>query len=100
MIQCFVCNTTFDNKPNMMAHRKKNHSDIIRQCTQFNQNCCRFQEEACWFKHDIANKKDANKDEARTSNDEDNSVFQKATTNLKPPFETQKSPVRENKERI
>ena len=33
-VQCFICNKTFDNKTDMMGHRKKNHSSIIQKCSR------------------------------------------------------------------
>ena len=96
-IQCFVCNETFVNKPDMMLHRKKRHSEIIRQCSQFNQNSCRFQEEACWFKHDIELREEEETDEP---SNKQSSVFQKEQINQKPPIANQSSPGRQNQERI
>ena len=52
-VQCFICSKTFDSKSEMMCHRKKNHSNIVRQCNLFLERRCRFQNDYCWFKHDI-----------------------------------------------
>ena len=81
-IDCFVCNETFKSKPELMTHRKKNHSEIIRQCIQFSQNNCRYEEGSCWYKHVI---------EQRNNIDEDSdSDFQEASMKKKPPIPQQK----------
>ena len=51
-IKCFICSKIFESKPHLMNHRKKDHSDVVKPCTQFRQNNCRFRSEACWFKHE------------------------------------------------
>ena len=71
-IECFVCNETFENKPDMMTHRKKEHSSMIRPCQNFQDNNCRYQDESCWFKHSETQKTN-NNSEAESSGDEDNS---------------------------
>ena len=55
-IQCFICNQTFDNKIDMMGHRKKNHPSIIQRCSKFERGECRFQKDYCWFIHSFVTK--------------------------------------------
>ena len=63
-----------------MKHRKKEHGDTVKECSEFIKNNCRFQDTACWFKHSM----NANNDEVTESNFEQ--VFQKVSGNLKPPI--------------
>ena len=91
VIECFVCNVTFANKPDMMVHRKKTHSDIIKQCAKFDSNSCRFQESECWFKHD-----NVREEEVEETIDEHNLVFQKVSVNQEPPLVNLRSSHREN----
>ena len=72
-VNCFVCNKTFGNKNIMMTHRKNEHAELIRPCTQFQSNTCRFLSKVCWFKH-MTEKKE--------------SVFPKVLDKLEPPLET------------
>ena len=83
-VKCFICDEKFENKTNMMIHRKKNHPELVRKCDQYEINNCRFKEESCWFKHEI--KKEENE---RASSSK--LVFQKVSGNLKPPITTPKN---------
>ena len=100
VIKCFVCNETFANKPDMMVHRKKAHSDIIKKCTQFESNTCRFQGSDCWYKHGNDSEEEEVEVEVEETIHEHNSVFQKASVNPKPPLVTRMSSRRDNSERI
>ena len=82
--KCFVCEEKFENKPSMMSHRKKKHPEIIRKCFNYEENKCRFQDAFCWFKHEISQQKE----EQRNGQ---SSVFQKVSGNLKPPISAQRS---------
>ena len=54
-IKCFICNDAFESKDRLMVHthRKKNHLQTVRECTNFKRQTCRFQSELCWFKHEL-----------------------------------------------
>ena len=89
-IKCFVCGKIFESKPEMMKHRKKEHSQVIMPCKQFQIKKCRFQDERCWFKHEVEN---VHNDDAPKSMDEENpmeteSVFQQVTKDQEPPLST------------
>ena len=86
---CYICGKTFIDKNSMMKHRKIEHVNIVKECSEFIKNNCRFQEAACWFKHSI-----------NTSNDGvteslNGKVFQKASENLKPPIINQQKSYQE-----
>ena len=51
VVSCYNCANTFKNQTDMMIHRKKDHSTIIRICSNFKNNQCRFGDEKCWFVH-------------------------------------------------
>ena len=89
-IDCFVCNETFQSKPELMTHRKKNHSEIIRQCIQFSQNNCRYEEESCWYKHAIEQRDNEMKNEGNNIDEDSDSDFQEASMKKKPPIPQQK----------
>ena len=88
-IKCFICSNTFDSKTLLMKHRKKDHHNLIKPCTQFKQNNCRFRSESCWFKHEedvtedvIENKENTNSKKV----EESQKVFQKVSEDLYPPI--------------
>ena len=82
---CFSCGKVFRTKSDMMVHRKREHTSLIKSCTEFLQGCCRFQETFCWFIHpnEIENNKSSKNEEFNPTHP---SVFQKQKTNLKPPL--------------
>ena len=87
---CYICGKTFIDKNSMMKHRKIEHRNIVKECSEFIKNNCRFQEAACWFKHSI----DTSNDGVNESNI--GQVFQKASENLKPPIMNHLKPYQEN----
>ena len=93
-VQCFICNKTFDNKTDMMGHRKKNHSSIIQKCSRFEVGECRFQKDYCWFIHRFETK-DENTGEPKDlvdeiETDDASSFFQDVINNTKPPSNPEK----------
>ena len=99
LIECYVCNETFGNKPEMMIHRKNKHLGIVRNCNEFTKNSCRFKNESCWYRHEKEMQSKVtegeNEDDEVDLEKEENegrnqSGFQKVSTNPKPPFGTQK----------
>ena len=82
---CFFCGKVFGKKSEMMIHKKKEHTSLIKSCKDFLKGCCRFQETFCWFVH--PNEKENNKSSKNEElNPTHTSVFQKEKTNLKPPL--------------
>ena len=86
-IKCFNCGEIFKTKSEMMKHRKAIHRMLVRKCTKFLQNECQFLSTSCWFLHEEDDKMEVDfiDDEAKKV-DPEKSVFQKVTTNLKPPI--------------
>ena len=108
--KCYLCEKTFVTRRGLMMHKKTNHEKIVRTCNYFRNGDCRFREESCWYKHS-ENENHENKD-MDVDEDEDlknmdvdkvdekpkekdveeenvqNSVFQKARENLKPPIKS------------
>ena len=83
----------------MIIHRKANHPNIIRKCSNFRQNKCIFMSSSCWYSYE---EEAMETDEIKTNNDENNvkqnveknndteTVFQKVFQNLKPPINKEK----------
>ena len=88
-INCFICGETFDNKNEMMKHRKRKHSNLIKHCTEFSLNKCRFKDEQCWFKHQTEEKLEDNHEELEEEKKDDDmeQVFREVTEDLDPPIE-------------
>ena len=87
---CYICGETFIDKNLMMKHRKKEHGNVVKECSEFIKNNCRFQEPACWFKHSIITITDG----VTEFNSEQ--VFQKASENIKPPILNSQKPYQED----
>jgi hypothetical protein len=92
--KCYVCEETFETKVLMMIHRKKDHTEALKICNNFISNTCRFKSEACWFRHEEDDNKENSQevidDEKDNLNDDvemSESVFQKVSMNLKPPYQ-------------
>ena len=88
-MHCFVCEKVFENKKHLMAHRKIDHVQLIRTCSQFQSNNCRFLSSECWYKHEVEND-DLNVPKP-TNEEEDmetESVFQEVKEKLDPPLKT------------
>ena len=84
--KCFKCSETFQSKANMMIHRKKIHTELVRKCLKYAQNDCYFKNDFCWFLHAEEMDTDENEGEREVSE----AVFHKVSENLKPPIRTQK----------
>ena len=68
----------------MMIHRKTTHYKVVKQCEKFNKNICHFKSDSCWYLH---REESTNINTAENvENSENQSVFQKAHWNLKPPL--------------
>ena len=95
IITCYICNSNFESKSEMMFHRKTDHKNVVRKCNRYLQNNCRFESIACWYLHDEEDMEvDDNFENIDTGKGdkekEPELVFQKARGNLKPPIEKQK----------
>ena len=84
---CFNCSKTFNNKGEMMVHKKQMHRSTVRYCNSYIDDECKFNDQSCWFRHeraldelkdDVSNEKEK-EDETKVSNE---SVFQEAQENL------------------
>ena len=85
----------------MMIHRKSDHKELVRGCTNFAQNNCKFQGQSCWFLHEdetMDTADPAEDDEVNSSEDdaESPSVFQHVFRNMKPPLGKMKSKQKAN----
>jgi hypothetical protein len=72
-----------------MSHRKKEHPNMIKPCSQFQQNNCRFKSKSCWFKHeeDVSEDEIENKENKNSKKfEESQTVFQKVSEDLYPPI--------------
>ena len=87
-INCFICGETFDNKNEMMKHRKRNHSHLIKPCNAFSQNKCRFKDDLCWFKHQSEDQLKDNTEELEEEKKDDymEKVFREVSEDLDPPI--------------
>ena len=47
-LECSECNFTCKNKPDVMLHKKKEHTNMVKKCA--NPNCAR-NEKTCWYSH-------------------------------------------------
>ena len=86
-IQCFICSEIFNNKSNLMSHRKQKHSNFVQMCTKFSNKSCRFQEDFCWYRHKT--EKDEIACEVEEKETDTTPVFQKGIKNPKPPSKIQ-----------
>ena len=75
-----------------MIHRKKEHPNIVKECSKYKEQKCGFQDEFCWFIHSIKivqdDKKNKNLDDGMEIDGEDEavkSVFYQAQKKPKPP---------------
>ena len=95
-IKCYICSVIFKSKTHLMSHRKKDHNDTVKPCTQFRQNCCRFRSDTCWFKQfeNISENVIENEKEDKTKDSKKNiksqTVFQEVLGDLDPPIVDQK----------
>ena len=90
VVGCYICNETFENKSEMMLHRKIMHPNHVRACQNFMKNNCRLQSKYCWFSHTEAmeteTEVETNKEDNIEHEKESDSVFQKVAGNKEPPI--------------
>ena len=75
---CRLCNSDFNAKHELMRHRKSNHSDIVRQCTDFASSFCRRGDQQCWYRHSM--NQETNSQKMQPSQD-----FRQGQQTMKPP---------------
>ena len=72
---CFICRKAFQNKVEVMKHRKTDHISHVEPCNKFLTGECPFQSKFCWFLHTI-----------NSIEKENILVFPEATKEAKPPI--------------
>ena len=50
-IKCRICDVTFNDKRNLMRHRKKEHSSRVAPCKNFLEGNCSYTAESCYWIH-------------------------------------------------
>ena len=83
-IECHICNNIFTSRANMMSHRKREHKDLVKICSQFQNDNCRFKSESCWFEHEEKN----HEQKENVGPEQD---FQEVSENLEPPIKVSKT---------
>ena len=56
-IDCNFCENTFENKRDLMKHKKEDHTQKVVICWHYSAGICPYGEDKCWFMH---KKEDAN----------------------------------------
>ena len=94
-IICYICDNRFESKMEMMIHRKTNHKELVRGCTNFAKNNCMFQGQSCWYLHEEEEAMETEETRDNSESDEVNnsenetesqSVFQRVFRSSKPPL--------------
>ena len=50
-MKCRNCGKEFNSKPNLMIHRKSEHSNTVAQCRKNQTGECNYSAEMCWWSH-------------------------------------------------
>ena len=50
-IKCRICAEVFEEKANLMIHRKIKHTSLVAQCKNYEERTCTFTPESCWWIH-------------------------------------------------
>ena len=50
--KCSLCGKIANSKPDLMKHRKIEHSEYVPSCLKDKSDTCHFGKEKCWYKHD------------------------------------------------
>ena len=79
MIDCFLCEQSFQTKGEVMLHRKSVHPKTVKICNNFKTDKCTYT--SCWFRHEI----DEEESKVVNKTDANNSFFWKRQHNLKSP---------------
>ena len=51
MFTCNLCELKFNEKWEVMAHRKLKHKETVKVCKYFIKGVCEIGEQHCWFRH-------------------------------------------------
>ena len=51
-IKCNLCDNTFENKRDLMIHKKEDHTEKIELCWHYSKGTCPYGEDKCWFIHE------------------------------------------------
>ena len=88
--KCYTCNETFNQKANMMIHKKEQHRHLVRSCNLFIDNKCPHSDSVCWYLHENNSiDKDFEVNDEIEQQETNQPVFQEVWANLKPPIESQ-----------
>ena len=87
---CYMCGKQFENKNQIMIHRRKEHGKLVGLCRMFQNQNCKFVSENCWFKHEMEDKTNR-KNENKKEEIEEESVFQNVLDDLDPPLGQRKN---------
>ena len=75
-LTCSSCDETFPVLPELLKHRKKEHTDLIAPCRNILKGACKFGKSKCWFIHDNIENSNESEDTVNLNN-ENNDVIQK-----------------------
>ena len=64
-LKCRDCDNEFTSKPDLMDHRRDNHSELIRKCKYLREGTCRYPDSVCWYNHDTQQKAPETNNEGR-----------------------------------
>ena len=51
LIKCRICDEAFEEKSNLMIHRKLKHKELVKQCKFYEKGLCSRTPESCWWNH-------------------------------------------------
>ena len=51
-LTCSFCDKAFHVLPELLKHRKKEHTDLVAPCRNILKGACKFGISKCWFNHD------------------------------------------------
>ena len=51
-VKCKVCGKEFENKNNLLHHKKREHVQTVQNCKHYNDKACPYGDQNCWFRHE------------------------------------------------
>ena len=85
-IECYFCDKSFQNRTQVMMHRKKEHRKTVKPCTKDVESNCSYEKDLCWFLH-----KEENVSFSKTENEAtNNSFFWQVPNHPEPPLDNPK----------
>ena len=81
--KCYNCSESFNNKGEMMMHKKRKHPSSVRYCNLYLDDKCRFNDQSCWYRHLRAHEEEKHSNEEKKIEQE---VFQEVQEDLDPPI--------------